>query len=232
MDSEYLNEKWRVWSPKLRTRKRKRSDTQVKSALCMAGGTWSHVRPREQMSVGMGRHNWKLEPVIQKETLGTNGVNFINEAKKEPAAEPGTMEDPFCYYYFLTFKTSWLFVFFPLRFPFSPALLIFLDLLFPVGSRQFPFPSTHHERLFILSRCLALWMSLPCLSHVEPRLCTGCWPLSRISHPNTSLSKPGPTIGRRGRNHRLDQLLRVWPAAFALLTTVCGKRALSLAPKE
>lgn len=48
----------------------------------MAGGTWSHVRPREQMSVGMGRHNWRLEPVIQKDTLRTNSVNFINEAKK------------------------------------------------------------------------------------------------------------------------------------------------------
>lgn len=48
----------------------------------MAGSTWSHVRPREQVSVGKARHNWRPEPVIQKDTLGTNSVNFINEAKK------------------------------------------------------------------------------------------------------------------------------------------------------
>ena len=129
----------------------------------MAGGTWSHVRPREQMLVGVGRHNWRLEPVIQKDTLGTNGVNFINKAKKSlllSLAQWKTLSVIIP----LTFKTSWMFVLFPLLFPFSPTLLIFLALLFPLGSRQFHFPSAHHERLFILSRCLALWMFLPALA--------------------------------------------------------------------
>lgn len=202
----------------------------------MAGGTWSHVRPREQMSVGVGRHNWRLEPVIEKDTLGTNGVNFINEAKKSRLL--GLVQ----------WKTlsviipSW-----PLKhhgcLSFSLAFSFFSrthDFLRPSFSSGFPtvsFPKcTPWVPLYSESVPGSVDVSprpcLPCLSHVEPRIYKGCWPLSRISHTNTSINKPGPTIGRRGRNHRLDQLLRVWPAAFALLTTVCGKRALSLAPKE
>lgn len=78
----------------------------------MAGGTWSHVRPREQMSVGMGSHNWRLEPVTQKDTLRTNSVNFIKEAKKSLLLSPAQWKT-LSVIIPLTFKTSWLFVFFP-----------------------------------------------------------------------------------------------------------------------
>lgn len=50
--------------------------------------------------------------MTQKDTLRTNSVNFINEAKKSLLLSPAQWQT-LSVIIPLTFKTSWLFVFFP-----------------------------------------------------------------------------------------------------------------------
>lgn len=67
----------------------------------------------------------------------------------------------------------------------------------------------------------------PCCNHME----SGVWHARQmaspqhLTHQHKNIDKPGPDIGRRGRNHRSAQLLWPWPAAFTLLTTVCREES-------
>lgn len=142
-------------------------------------------------------------------------------------------EGAFLYYFYsLTFKQTEMVVFFPCfsLFPLIPPL-IFFSPLFPLSSRQFPLPSqfTPLTPLYSNPAPHSVDTSLkPCHNHVE----SGIWhtgqmaSLQHLVQQHKHIDKPGPDIGRRGRNHRSAQLSWLWPGAFTLLTTVCREVAL------
>jgi hypothetical protein len=82
--------------------------------------------------------------MTQKNSLGTEGVNFINRAKKNLLLSLAQWKTLSVIVTLWPLNQHQHLSFFSMHFPFSPALLIHFKHLFPPSSRQFPLPSQLH----------------------------------------------------------------------------------------
>lgn len=207
----------------------------MKTELRSGGGVWRSVRSgKNRCFRGLGVSTIGSQSLWLEEEPRTQWYKRYLKSQNVVCCWIWQDERVFLYYcYSLAFKTTEMVVFFPcffFFFPWSPFNFLQPFFFFPLSSRQFPLPSQLTPLTPLYSNPAPRSVDpspKPCHNHVE----SGIWhagqtaSLQYLAQQHKHISKPGPDIGRRGRNRRSAQLLWLWPAALTSLTTVCREEA-------